>query len=170
MSADVRHEFVNGGVYAMASASENHNYVSVNLYSRWLNGGNQICRSFMSDMMLHLNSGNAFYYPNVMLVCDASNKEAYFKTSPCMVAEVLSNSTELTDRREKWAACQKLQSLREYVLLAQDRAYIEVYQRLNLRQWGMTVPGLEDTLVLSCGDTSVPVRDFYQGVDFSTAA
>ena len=87
-----------------------------------------------------------------------------------MVAEVLSNSTELTDRREKWAACQKLQSLREYVLLAQDRAYIEVYQRLNLRQWGMTVPGLEDTLVLSCGNTSVPVRDVYRGVDFSTAA
>ena len=105
-----------------------------------------------------------------MLVCDANDNEAYFKTSPCMVAEVLSNSTELTDRREKWAACQKLQSLREYVLLAQDRAYIEVYQRVNLRHWGMTVPGLEDTLVSSCGDTSVPVRDLYRGVDFSTAA
>ena len=87
-----------------------------------------------------------------------------------MVAEVLSNSTELTDRREKRAAYQKLQSLREYVLLAQDRAYIAVYQRVNLRYRGMTVPGLEDTLVLSCGNTSVPVRDLFRGVDFSTAA
>ena len=130
MLANVRHEFVNGGVYAMASASENHNRVSGNLYSRWLIGGDQNCRSFISNMVLHLNSGNAFYYPNVMLVCDANDNEAHFKTSPCMVVEVLSNSTELTDRREKWAAYQKLQSLREYVLLAQDRAYIEVYQRV----------------------------------------
>ena len=82
MLADVRHKFVNGGVYAMASASENHNCISGNLYSRWLNGGNQDCRSFMSDMMLHLNSGNAFYYPNVMLVCDASDNEAYFQNQP----------------------------------------------------------------------------------------
>ena len=87
-----------------------------------------------------------------------------------MVAEVLSGCTELTDRLEKRAAYQKLQRMREYVLLAQDRAYIKVYQRVNLRHWGMTVPGLEDTLVSSCGDTSVPVRDFFRGVDFSTAA
>ena len=104
MLANVRHEFVNGGVYAIASASENRNRVSGNLYSRWLIGGNQNCRPFVGNMMLRLNSGNAFYYSNVMLVCDASNKEAYFKTSPCMVAEVLSGCTELTDRREKWAA------------------------------------------------------------------
>ena len=170
MLADVRHEFVNGGVYAMASASENRNRVSGNLYSRWLIGGNQNCRPFVGNMMLRLNSGNAFYYPDVMLVCDANDNEAHFETIPCMVVEVLSNSTELTDRREKRAACQKLQSLREYVLLAQDRAYIEVYQRVDVRHWGMTVPGLEDTLVSSCGDTSVPVRDLFRGVDCATAA
>ena len=82
MLADVRHKFVNGGVYAMASTSENHNCISGNLYSRWLNGGNQDCRRFMSNMMLHLNSGNAFYYPDVMLVCNASDNEAYFQNQP----------------------------------------------------------------------------------------
>ncbi|MBC7718489.1 MAG: Uma2 family endonuclease [Chitinophagaceae bacterium] len=170
MLADVRHEFVNGGVYAMAGASENHNRVSGNLYSKLVVGADQSCRPFMSDMKLRLDSGNVFYYPDVMLVCDASDNEPYFKTSPCMIAEVLSLSTELTDRREKWAVYQKLQSLREYVLLAQDRAYIEVYQRVNLSQWGMAVLGMDDTLVLTCGDISVPVRDLYRGVDFSVAA
>ena len=120
-------------------------------------------------MKLRLDEGNSFYYPDVMLVCDASDNEAYFKTRPCVVAEVLSRSTELTDRREKWAAYQKLQSLSEYVLLAQDRAYIEVYQRVNVRHWGMTVLGVDDTLVLSCGDISIAVRDLYRGVDFSAA-
>ena len=170
MLADVRHEFVNGDVYAMAGGSANHNRVAGNLYARLLSNADQSCSPFIGDMKLRVSAGSAYYYPDVMLVCDASDNEAYFKTSPCMVAEVLSRSTELTDRREKWAAYQKLQSLREYVLLAQDRAYIEVYQRVNLRHWGMTVLGLEDTLVLSCGDISVPVRDLYQGVNLSIAA
>ena len=159
MLADVRHEFVNGGAFAMVGASANHNRISGNFYSRLLVGADQNCRPFIGDMKLRLDSGSIFYYPDVMLVCDAHDNEPYFKTSPCMVAEVLSRSTELTDRREKWAAYQKLQSLREYVLLAQDRAYIEVYQRVNLRHWGMTVLGADDTLVLSCGDISVPVKD-----------
>ena len=165
--ADVRHEFVNGDVYAMAGSSENHNRVAGNLYARLLSHADQTCRPFMSDMKLRLDEGNLFYYPDVMLVCDASDNEAYFKTRPCMVAEVLSRSTELTDRREKWAAYQKLQSLREYVLLAQDRMYVEVYQRVDVRHWGMTVLGADDTLALSCGEISVPVRDLYRGVDFS---
>ena len=167
MLAEVRHEFVNGDVYAMAGGSENHNRIAGNLYARLLSGADQKCRPFIGDMKLRLDSGNVFYYPDVMLVCDASDNEAYFKTRPCMVAEVLSRSTELTDRREKWAAYQKLQSLREYVLLAQDRVYVEVYQRVDLRHWGMTVLGADDTLALSCGDISVPVRDLYRGVDFS---
>ena len=170
MLADVRHEFVNGDVYAMAGGSENHNRVAINLASHCNLNAKSGCRTFMSDMKLRLDSGNIFYYPDVMLVCDASDNEAYFKTSPCMIAEVLSHSTELTDRREKWAAYQKLQSLREYVLLAQDRAYIEVYQRVNLSQWGMTMLGIDDTLVLTCGDISVPIKDLYRGVDFSAPA
>ena len=170
MRAEVRHEFVNGDVYAMAGGSANHNRVAGNLYARLLSGAGQHCSPFMSDMKLRLDEGSLFYYPDVMLVCDPSDNEAYFKTRPCMVAEVLSRSTELTDRREKWAAYQKLQSLREYVLLAQDRAYVEVYQRVNVRHWGMTVMGADDTLVLSCGDISVPVRDLYKGVDFSAVA
>ena len=56
------------------------------------------------------------------------------------------------------------------MLLAQDRAYIEVYQRVNLRHWGMTVLGAGDTLVSSCGDIRMPVKDLYRGVDFSAAA
>ena len=170
LNAGMRHEFVNGDVYAMAGGSENHNRIAINLAGYCNQNAKNGCRTFMSDMKLRLDAGHAFYYPDVMLVCDASDNEAYFKTSPCMIAEVLSRSTELTDRREKWAAYQKLQSLREYVLLAQDRAYIEVYQRVDVRHWGMTVLGLEDTLVLSCGDVKVPVRDLYRGVDFSVPA
>ena len=168
--ATVRHEFVHGRVYAMAGSSANHNRVAGNLYARLLGSSDKDCNPFMSDMKLRLDFGHTYYYPDVMLVCDPEDTEAYFKTSPCMVAEVLSRSTELTDRREKWAAYQKLASLREYLLLAQDRPYIEVYQRVDLRHWGVTVLGAGDALELSCGKLSIAVDDLYRGVDFSQPA
>jgi Uma2 family endonuclease len=165
-----RREFAYGTVFAMAGGSANHNRVAGNLYAQLLQSRDQHCRPFIADVKLRLDSGGLFYYPDVMLVCDPADTEAYFKTNPCMVAEVLSPSTELTDRREKWAAYQKLPALREYLLLAQDRAYIEVYQRVNVRQWGMTVLGAGDTLSLSCGQLELPVDDIYRAVDFSQAA
>lgn len=168
--ASVRHEFVHGAVYAMAGGSANHNRVAGNLYARLLSGADGACRPFISDMKLRLDAGNIFYYPDVMLVCDPLDNEAYFKTSPCLVAEVLSPSTESTDRREKWAAYQKLPSLREYLLLAQDRPYVEVYKRVNLRQWSLTVLEAADSLVLSCGNLSIAVQDLYRGVDFAASS
>lgn len=167
LDAAVRHEFVHGAVYAMAGGSANHNRIAGNLYARLLSAAEAGCEPFISDMKLRLDAGSLFYYPDVMLVCDPLDNEAYFKTSPCLIAEVLSPSTESTDRREKWAAYQKLPSLREYVLLAQDRLCIEVYKRVNLRQWSLTVLDAAGTLVLSCGNLSVPVADLYRGVDFS---
>jgi Uma2 family endonuclease len=168
--ASVRHEFVHGAVYAMAGGSANHNRVAVNLASHCNLRSTGDCQTFVSDMKLRLDAGNIFYYPDVMLVCDPLDNEAYFKTSPCLVAEVLSPSTESTDRREKWAAYQKLPSLREYLLLAQDRPYVEVYKRVNLRQWSLTVLDAADTLILSCGNLSIAVQDLYRGVDFSQSA
>ena len=170
LQASVRHEFVQGAIYAMAGGSANHNRVAVNLASHCNLRATGNCQTFVSDMKLRLDAGSVFYYPDVMLVCDPHDDEAYFKTSPCMVAEVLSPTTESTDRREKWAAYQKLPSLREYLLLAQDRPCVEVYQRINLRQWGMTVLEAGDTLVLSCVDLRISLEDLYRGVDFTKSA
>ena len=175
--ATVRHEFVRGKMYAMAGGSANHNRISGNLYARLLQSADEKCQPFIADMKLRVELGAAYYYPDVMLVCDPQDSEAYFKTSPCMVAEVLSPGTELTDRREKWAAYQNLPSLHHYLLLAQDRPHIEVYQRVNVRQWGLTVLELGDTLDLglcgrsgiSSGAICIPVKDIYRGVDFSAA-
>ncbi len=166
---DVRHEFLHGAVYAMAGGSANHNRIAGGLYARMLAAQTDHCQPYISDMNLRLDGGSLFYYPDVMLVCDPRDNDDYFKTSPCLLAEVLSPSTQLTDRREKWLAYQKLPSLREYLLLAQDRPVIEVYKRVNLRQWGVTVLEEDDTLVLDCLNLSIPVRELYRGVDFSKA-
>ncbi len=166
----VKHEFVHGKVYAMAGASANHNRIAGNLYGAVLSGAGTACQPFISDMRLRIDAGDLYYYPDVMLVCDAADNDAYFKTAPCMLAEVLSPATEAIDRREKLLAYQRLPSIREYILIAQDRMHVEIFHRVNLRQWGLTILGADDTLSLRCAPVTLAMRDLYRGADFSQVA
>lgn len=127
----IKYEYSNGLVYAMAGASRNHNQVSMNfagLLFMHLKGGR--CRVTQSDMKVAINKGNEnyFYYPDVQVSCeDEDNK--YYNTSPCLIVEVLSDSTARIDRNEKLAAYRQLESLQEYVLCSQDFPAIEIYRR-----------------------------------------
>lgn len=127
----VKYEFSNGLVYAMAGASRNHNQVAMNfagLLFMQLRGGK--CRVSQSDMKVGINFNNEshFYYPDVQVSCeDEDNK--YYNTSPCLIVEVLSESTARIDRNEKLTAYRQLPSLQEYVLCSQDFPAIEIYRR-----------------------------------------
>ena len=107
--SDIRHEYVDGEVYAMAVAVESHNLIAGNVFARLRNlvrGGP--CRVFISDMKLQGAAWDAFYYPDVMVVCDPSDTQTHFKRSPSLVVEVLSPATESIDRREKMLAYRTL--------------------------------------------------------------
>jgi Uma2 family endonuclease len=166
-TSPVKREFLFGFVHAMAGASERHNTIALNLASAChavSRGGP--CRTLFSDMRLRLDAGSAYYYPDVMVVCGAQDNDPMFKTAPCLIAEVMSPTTEAIDRREKLVAYQKLPSLREYVLIAQDDVRVEVYQRFTPREWGLTTLGPGDSLELKCLPMVFPVNDIYAGVDF----
>jgi Uma2 family endonuclease len=165
----VKHEFVAGRVYAMAGASERHNLLAGNLFAAVHGACSGNCRPFVSDMRLRLEAGGIQYYPDVMVVCDPGDNDPYFKTAPCLIAEILSPHTESTDRREKLIAYQKLPSLREYLLVAQDEPLVELFHRVTLRDWGVTTLGAKDTLELKCVPLRLPVRDLYRGVDLGPA-
>jgi Uma2 family endonuclease len=87
------------------------------------------CRVFMSDMKVRVR--DAFYYPDLVVVCGPIDAGAYYQTAPTLIVEILSESTEARDRLEKRLAYQSLESLEEYVLVAQDRMRIEVYRRVE---------------------------------------
>ncbi len=165
----VKHEFVGNQAHAMAGASERHNIVAGNLFAACHGSERGACRPFIGDMRLRLrlDGGAIYYYPDVMLVCDPQDNDSMFKTSPCMIAEVMSPSTMLLDRREKLNAYQKLPMLRECLLIAQDEPLVEHYRRLNMRDWGVSMLGLADTLELACIPLTLSVADLYRGVDFS---
>lgn len=161
----VRHEYLAGQVYAMAGASATHNLLAGNLFSR-LRGHlrGRDCQVFISDMKVRIEAIDTFYYPDVVVTCDPQDQDEYFKTQPCLIVEVISPSTAIIDRREKLLAYQKLTSLREYVLVAQDEMKVEVYRRDQGGHWWLETIGLEDELRLESVDLKMPMSEVYEDV------
>lgn len=166
----IRHEYIAGRVYAMAGAGEVHNRISLNLafHLRAATRGTP-CGVFISDMKVRVASHEAFYYPDVLLTCDPTDREPLYKTAPCLIAEVLSPSTEVTDRREKLLAYRTLPSLRYYLLVAQDRRLVEVYRREADGGWRYEVSE-DGTLAFDCGGLSLrlTLADLYEDVVWET--
>ena len=167
-SSDIRHEYIAGQVFAMAGASEEHNLISGNIYNllrSHLRGSS--CRAFMSDMKVKVKVQNAeiLYYPDILVTCNPEDKERYFKTRPSLIIEVLSNSTETTDKREKRLNYQMLDSLQEYVLVYQDQIKVEVYRREVAGNWSMQILGKDDKLHLNSVGLNLTMADIYEDIN-----
>lgn len=163
-ASPVRHEYVAGQLYAMAGAGEAHNRISLNLafHLRAATRGTP-CAVFISDMKVRVSALDAFYYPDVLLACDPADRDPQFKTAPCLIAEVLSPSTEVIDRREKLLAYRALPALRWYLLVSQDRPLVEVYRRAADGGWRHEV-STDGALDLECGGLAlrVTLADLYE--------
>ena len=149
-----RHEFVNGLIYAMTGASRNHNRVIRRLMTRLdqhLQG--TPCEPFQSDMKVKIQRGNEvrFYYRDVQVTCE-EEIDRYYNEHPCLLVEVLSDSTQRIDRTEKRLAYQMIERLQEYVLLSQDSPYLEIYRRRT--EWQReSFAGMESVTLESVGLT-----------------
>jgi Uma2 family endonuclease len=127
-------ELISGEIYAMAGASETHILITGNVFAELrAQFKGRPCRAYASDMRVQINTTGAYVYPDVTAVCGdpVFRPDAHLDTltNPTLVVEVLSPSTEAYDRDEKAAHYRRLPSLREYVLVAQDRPHVEVYRR-----------------------------------------
>jgi Uma2 family endonuclease len=156
-----RHEYVNGLIYAMTGASRNHNRVIRRLMTRLdqhLQG--TPCEPFQSDMKVKIQRGNdvRFYYPDVQVTC-VEEIDRYYNEHPCLIVEVLSDSTQRIDRTEKRLAYQMIERLQEYVLLSQDSPYLEIYRRRT--EWQReSFAGIESVTLESVGLTFL-VEELY---------
>ncbi|HSO75728.1 MAG TPA: Uma2 family endonuclease, partial [Blastocatellia bacterium] len=161
----VRHEYIDGQVFAMAGASDRHNRISINLTTKLDNHlGDGPCEVFMADMKVSVNE-SLFYYPDVVVACDAPGADPYYRKQPRLIIEVTSPGTERTDRSEKLLAYKQVKSLKEYVIVSQDRVQIEVFRRGRGDRWGwhvITEPG--DELKLESVGLTLAVDEVYRRV------
>ena len=126
-----RHEFIDGEVFAMAGAEDRHVTVAGNLYitlRQHLSGS--ACRTYMSDMRLHVAAANSYFYPDVLVTCsplDLAN--AMVKSEPKLIVEVLSPTTAAYDRGLKFGHYRTLPSLQEYLLVDLDTRASDCYRK-----------------------------------------
>lgn len=165
-ASDVRHEYLGGLVYAMAGETRAHNQIAGNLYiaiRQHLRGGP--CKLYMSDIRVNLTIRNDvyFYYPDLVVTCDARDTDPRFVLHPKLIIEVMSQSTERVDKREKFFAYTTLESLEEYVLVAQKSPEITLHRRAEgWRAQPVTSP--EASFTLASIQLTLPVATVYEGL------
>ena len=161
LESEVRHEYVGGQVYAMVGASDRHGLlVNALAFALTPAARKARCQLFTSDMKVRLEIGkqDVFYYPDLLVSCDPNDRATYYRECPCLIVEVLSESTERLDRREKMLAYPTIASLQEYVLVAQDVRRVEVYRRTD--DWAPSIH-TEGPVRLACPGTEVTVEAIY---------
>lgn len=159
--SEVKHELIDGHVYAMAGASANHERISVNILRKFGNHlENTPCEPFGSDMKVR--AGSNFYYPDVTVDCYFDDSEPYFTETPIIIVEVLSKSTRRTDETIKLMSYINIPSLQEYVLIQQDFVDIQVIRRSE--GWLPKHYFLGDEITFESIDLTLPVEDIYHRV------
>ncbi|HLZ31317.1 MAG TPA: Uma2 family endonuclease [Chloroflexota bacterium] len=162
--SSIKHEYVGGQLYALSGAAERHNRIVGNIFARlWTAARGGPCRVFGSDMRLRI-SDKAVYYPDVQVVCDPTDTEQSYKTSPCVIVEVLSPSTQSIDLREKLLAYRLIESLRAYVIVYQDQRRVMRHYRDNDAAWWDAELVGEGKVPFACPELELTLADIYEGL------
>ncbi len=160
----VKHEYVDGRVFASAGATDAHNRIAGNIYAQlWDAASRKSCRLYMSDMKLRV-LGKRYYYPDVMAVCDSTDNDPHTRERPCFVVEVLSRSTASTDRREKVDAYLSLPTLQAYILVDSQMRRVEAF-RLTAEGWHETAWQGSGEVPFGCLDSSLTLEQIYRDLD-----
>jgi Uma2 family endonuclease len=165
----LRHEYVSGEVFAMTGGSLQHNVIAGNLFAALRTHLHTTsCRVFINDVRVHVAKTNAYYYPNLLVSCARDTQPIDLASGEVrdavLVIEVLSESTEATDRREKLLAYRTLSSLSEYALISQNQARVEIHRRRGDINWDKFEYSVGEAVEFSSINFTLNMRDIYEGV------
>lgn len=162
-----RHEFLDGEVWAMAGAEDRHVTIAGNAYMalrQHLRG--TPCRTFMSDMKLHAESANSYFYPDVLVTCsDADRASPMIKREPTLVIEVLSTGTAAYDRGAKFAHYRQMPTLREIALVDPESRCVDVFRKGEDGLWVLHPFEPDQGLHLASVDLHISGADLYADID-----
>lgn len=165
----IKHEYIDGQIYAMARTTDTHNIVSGNIYTivrNHLRGCD--CRLYFADVKVRLEKRNHFYYPDILVTCDDRDREtATYKRFPKLIIEVLCDSTEAFDRGDKFNDYQTLESLEEYILVNSKHQRVETFRRGEQGLWILQTYQQESFSLQSINLTA-SFQDLYEDVTLET--
>ncbi len=168
--SESRGEYFDGEIFAMGGASETHNLITLNIAGelrQQVKG--RPCKVYSNDMRVKVGPTGLCTYPDVVGVCDETRFDDDHKDTllnPTVIFEVLSKSTEAYDRGRKFAHYRKLDSLKEYLLVSQDKYLIEHYVRRPDNNWLLSeTDGLENTVDIPSVGCGLLLAEIYDKVE-----
>jgi len=168
-----RAEYLDGVVYPMTGASLYHNQIVLNTgIELGIQFRGRPGRVLTTDLKVRMPDSRKFFYPDVVVLSGEPQFHDERKDvilNPALIIEVLSPSTEAFDRGAKFKAYRTLESLKEYLLVAQDGPFVEQYVRGENGRWTYaTTSGLESSLVLPSIECTLNLSAVYDKVDFNS--
>jgi Uma2 family endonuclease len=167
--AEYKNEYIDGEIVAMTGASRRHNLIAFNItreISQQLKG--RPCEGYGGDMRVRVPSTRMYTYPDVVVVCGEPRfEDDYLDTllNPTVIIEILSDSTERYDRGRKFGLYRTIESLAEYVLVAQDEHRVEQYAKQHDGRWLLTDHrSPEDVAELTSIQCTLALREVYEKV------
>ena len=164
--SDVKHEYLNGTVHAMAGGSVGHGLtmkqITTSLDKHLLG---KRCRAFPSDVAVHLsqNRDDRYYYPDASVTCGPLDRSARALENPVVIFEVLSPSTARIDQSEKKDAYLSCPSIQHYIIVDPERVNVIIYTR-EAGGWKMTAYNEHsDVLALTAIEVALPLSEIYEG-------
>ncbi len=165
--SDIKYEYIDGEVYAMAGTSQNHSRITGNISNALLNHlRDSDCEPYSENIKVRAEE-KVFYYPDVLVTCEGEFKNKYFSEEPILIVEVISPSTKQIDRREKLRAYQQMPSVHEYVIVEQEKIAVEIHRRQPDGNWITYFFTRTDTeLNLESVDLTLQLSEVYRRVTF----
>ncbi len=165
-NSPIRHEFVNGVVYAMTGTTKRHDLINGDSYGALLNHLQPPCIVYSANVKVHVDreETDAHYYPDVHVSCSDLDNDRLSSEMPILVIEVASESTADYDRGTKFASYRKLPSLPEYVIAQQAAPQVEVFRKRT--GWQAERFGPADNLTFESIQLTMPVAHVYRRIKF----
>lgn len=170
---DIKHEYVDGDVFAMTGVRLNHNLIALNAASvlRTALAGSP-CRVFVADVKIKPAQSSRFFYPDVSVTCnpaDWADGNALYVQSPWFIAEVLCDSTAGFDRGKKFEYYRSIESLTHYLLIEANRPYADLFFKDERARWVLQPLEPTDTVQMEQPHAIVfSVQALFEGVTFDS--
>jgi Uma2 family endonuclease len=171
-AAERKSEYRDGEMIGMTGASRRHSLIAGNFFVEMANQlKGRPCEAHINDLRVLIAASRVYTYPDIVVVCGEPELADRYRdtlTNPAVLIEVLSPSTEAYDRGEKFGYYRTLASLREYLLVSQDRPKVDQFIcQPDGQRWLLSMEtDLTGTIVLSSIGCQVAMADVYRSVKF----
>ena len=163
-----KHELIDGRVYPMSGGTQNHSDIAGNFLLRikpHLRGS--ACKTYNSDCRVNILNTRNYTYPDLSVTCDRrDNSSPQYITYPCLIVEVLSDSTEAYDRGKKFEKYRRNPNLIDYVLVSSDEMAIDIYHKNDAGDWLILSYRAGDRVELRSIGLSLAIEQFYEEIVF----